>query len=171
MSTSTTSKIEDYLLYIIPVAVALAGFNWANLIPGDPNGFFTAIVFGFLAKLLIGVQQNGFGSWEDVIPTLVIVLGFLSTALSANPVYLSYGTVIGFVVKALGYFSDSTHPVEDLLLAVGAFLALYGVYTGNPTIQNAGALLALVGKTVPSLGTSPTSVHAPVPSSAPAAPT
>lgn len=174
-----STEIEDILPYAIPVVVALAGFNWSSLIPGDNNAILTGVAFGFLAKFLIGIQTNGLSSWEDWIPTLTISLGFLATSLSANPQYLAYGTIVGFVVKALGYFSDTSHPVEDLMLAVGAFLMLYGQYTNNQELVGAGSLLALVGKTAPSLGTSaPMPAMAkkapalpPTPSPAPAPPT
>jgi hypothetical protein len=153
MSSVPNSKtVEDYAAYAVPIAVALAGFNWSTLIPGNNNPFLVGVAFGFLAKFLVGIQQNGIKSWEDTIPTVSLTLGFLATSLAANPDYLAYGTVLGFVVKALGYFSDKTHPVEDALLAVGAFLTLYGTYAGKGEVQSAGVLLSLIGKTIPSLG-------------------
>jgi len=162
----TVQTIEDYLVYLVPVFVALAGFNWASLIPGDNNAFLTGIIFGFLAKLLVGIQQDGWDSWQDWIPTALIVFTFLATALSSNPNYLYYGSVCGFIVKALGYFQkDPTtgkypNPTEDILLAVGAFLTLYGLYIGNADIANSGALLSLIGKTVPSIGATLSSTSA-----------
>jgi hypothetical protein len=151
-TTISSLPLEDLLTYGIPIAVALASFSWSSLIPGDDNAFFTAIAFGFLAKFLVGLQQNGWSDWEDLVPTITLSLGFLATTLSANPQFLEYGTIIGFIVKALGMFA-SGYNLEDLLLAIGAFLALYGAYVGNQEIVSAGALFALVGKSIPSLAT------------------
>lgn len=170
MSTTTalTTKIEDWLPYLLPVVVALAGFNWASILPGTNNPFLVAVAFGFLAKFLVGIEQNGWKSWEDWIPTLIISIGFLSTILATNADYLAYATVLGFVVKALGTFDLSTPSsyLEDGILAVGAFLILYGTYRADPigaTLVGFGSLLALIGKTIPSIGVPATPSLAPAP--------
>lgn len=181
MSTTTPAswqvQLEDALPYLIPIAVALAGYNWASLIPGDNEAFLTGIAFGFLAKFLIGIQQNGLTSWEDLIPTFVIALTFLAVSFSSNPDYIGYGTAIALVVKALGYFTppiQSSQALEDLLLAVGAFLVGWGTYVGNAELATVGGLLALIGKTVPSMTTASAkpppspAVPAPAPAAAPA---
>jgi hypothetical protein len=161
-------QLEDALPYIIPIVVALAGYNWSSLLPGDNNAFLTGVAFGFLAKFLIGIQQNGISSWEDTVPTIILVLSFLSTALSSNPQYLEYGVPIGFIVKALGAL-QSGYNIEDLILALSAFMMLYGAYISNAELVSVGALLALIGKTVPSMTTT-TPTPAPVtPTPAPAA--
>ena len=172
-SSAISVKIEDALVYAIPFVVALSGFNWASLIPGTTNAFFTAITLGFLAKFLVGIQQNGWSSWEDWIPTLSISLGFVAQTLSSDPNYLYAATVIGFIVKSLGYFTDTGEigGIEDLFLGGGAFLIAYGAYISNPGLVSLGTLLALVGKTVPSVagGTTPTSPATvpPVPTTSP----
>jgi len=143
-------QLEDALPYIIPVVVALAGYNWSSLIPGDNASFLTGVAFGFLAKFLIGIQQNGISSWEDVVPTVVLALSFLATAFSSNPQYIQYGVPIGFIVKALGMFQTG-YNIEDVILALSSFLMLYGAYAGNGELEALGALLALIGKTVPSM--------------------
>jgi len=163
----TTQTIEDWLTWFIPIAVSLAGFNWASLVPGTNNPFLIAVAFGFAAKFLTGLVQNGWKSWEDLIPTITISLGFLVTVFSANPQYLAYGTAIGFIVKALGVFqkqSDGTYGniVEDVLLFVGGLLISWGTAVGNQEIAAAGALLSLVGKTAPSIGASLKTSVAPV---------
>jgi len=169
----TSKNIEDILTWLVPIAVSLAGFNWSGILPGV-NGFFAALAFGFLAKFLVGIQQNGWSSWEDLVPTVILALAFITEALSANPNYLYYGTVIGFVVKALGYFSDKTHPIEDIFLALGAFLVLYGTARGDAigsTLASVGALIALIGKSIPSIAIpgTPTPAPTPVPAPTPAA--
>jgi len=160
MSTSSTGglgsifnakTLEDWLPWFISVTVALAGFRWSSLIPGT-NSILVAAAFGFLAKFLTGIAQNGWDAWEDWVPTLIISLGFLGTALESSPDYVVAGTVIGFLVKALGSFqTPSSTWIEDAMLAVGAFLIAYGQYANYPTLVSIGALIALIGKTVPSI--------------------
>ena len=38
---------------------------------------------------------------EDVLPLLITILGGVATALSADPQYVIYGTVVGVLVKYL----------------------------------------------------------------------
>jgi hypothetical protein len=174
MSNTTTtqnlyiSTLEDWLPYLVPIFVAFAGFNWATLIPGNNNPVLVAAAFGFLAKFLYGLQQTLSSNpaptnttlWEDIAGSIGVGLGVITTVLTADPDYLIAGTVIGFVAKALGYFQTG-NLAEDLLLAVGAFLIAYGGWTGNAEIVSAGSLIAVVGKTAPSLGAALAPMNAP----------
>jgi hypothetical protein len=152
-----TTNAEDILPYAIPISVALASFNWATLFPPPGyNPFLVATAFGFLAKLLVGVQQNGWKSWEDWIPSLIIGFGFLAATLATYPNYLAYATFFGFLVKALGTLQAKSESgyIEDGILAIGAIVIAYGTYSNNAEVVSVGALLALIGKTIPSLATS-----------------
>lgn len=157
-----TSKFEDFLPYLIPLFASFAGFNWSALL-SNSNPYVVAIAFGFMAKLLYGIQQNGLKNWEDVIPTLIIGLGFLVTMFNSNPNYLAYGTVLGFIVKALATFqaNSASGYLEDGILSLGGLLIAYGTYSGNVEIASMGALFSLVGKTVPSFASTP-SIPSPI---------
>ena len=149
------TDLEDVLPYLIPIFAGLAGYNWSSLIPGTNSPFLIGTAFGFLAKFLIGIQQDGWSSWEDWIPTLSISFGFLVTALGADPTYLPYSIAFGFFVKALGVVQANTAsgPVEDGFLGVGALLIAWGTYRADAigaTLVSLGALLSLIGKTIPS---------------------
>ena len=179
MSTNTnilTNTLEDWLPYLVPIFIALGGFNWASIIPGNNNPILVAVTFGFLAKFLYGLQQTlssnpkptGTTLWEDVAASLAIGLGVVATGLSSDPNYLEAGTIAGFLVKALGYFSTGNLS-EDLALAAGAILILIGAYTGNAELVSAGSLIALVGKTIPSLGAA-AAITTPATSTPPATP-
>lgn len=170
-SVPTFKKIEDYLLSLLPLITALAGFQWGGIIPGT-TGFLVGVFLGAFAKFLIGLSQDPtIKNWEDLVPLIVITLGFISTTLSANPQFLEVGTIIGFIVKALGYFTagGTSTLVEDAFLIIGAFLMLYGAFIGNPQVVDAGALLGIIGKSFPGIAgatkLTPT-VSAPTPTSA-----
>lgn len=165
---------EDYILFLTPIVAAAAGFNWSGLIPGS-SGFLVGVFVGALAKTLIGLGQN-IKSWEDWLAAIILGLGFVSTALLApgNPQYLTWGTIIGLFVKALGYFTDTkSNPIEDVVLAIGTIMAGYGAYIGNSELLNAGLLFGLIGKSMPSIGTGGAAgspAPGPAPASAPAPP-
>jgi hypothetical protein len=151
--------VEDWLLFLIPIIGLLAGFNWGGLIPGA-SGLIVGIAIGSLAKTLIGLGQTPhLSNWEDWFSLITTFLGFLGTAFSANPLFLVYGTIIGLLLKSLGFIKAGLN-VEDIMLALGALIAGYGQLSGNPALLNAGLLIGIIGKTMPSLGTngSPTTL-------------
>lgn len=172
MSTAVNSKtIEDHFLLFVPLITALAGFQWSGIIPGT-DGFLTGVFLGAFAKFAIGFAQNPHPkNWEDWLPLLILSLSFTATAFASSPTFLTYGTVLGFAVKALGYFqpgdaSNKSQLVEDVFLATGAFIALYGAFAGNTALTNAGILLGIVGKAFPSIGTGSISTQTAAPATA-----
>jgi len=142
------------MLFLVPIVSALAGFEWHGLIPGAA-GFVVGVAVASLAKTLIGLGQRPYNNWEDWISFVVTLLGFLGTGLSANPAFLTDATIIGLFVKALGFLQTGL-TVEDIILAIGSLLAGYGAFIGNMEIVNAGLLLSIVGKSIPSIGTNGT---------------
>lgn len=158
MSTATTNgvvttrTIEDWLVFVTPVIVALAGFDWSGVLPGT-SAFVTAAVLGALAKFLVGLGQNPhIKNWEDWIPLIVIGLSALATNLSADPRFVTYGLYLGLAVKALPMLQEGLN-IEDVLLLVGTLLAGIGQLSGHAQLASLGLVVALVGKTLPSIGT------------------
>lgn len=152
MSLQQPKTAEDWILFLTPIIAALAGFNWGGIIPGA-SGFIVGVFIGALAKTLIGLGQNPhFQNYEDFVAAAILFLGFLATAFSANPQFLTWGTILGLVVKALGFLQSGLN-VEDVFLAIGALIAGYGAISGNAQLTNAGLLLGLIGKAMPSIGT------------------
>jgi hypothetical protein len=163
---------EDVLTWAVPLTSALAGFNFSTLFPGT-NSILVAAVFGFLAKFLVGLQQTlqnyyaaaekqklsvllkNYTFWEDLIPVIAIALGAFAQALQSNYNWLAYATVIGFIAKALGHWgkNNESGALEDFLLALGAIVLGIGTAESNPTLVSLAALISLIGKTIPSIGT------------------
>ena len=156
MSTLTAPKTtEDWILFLTPIASAGAGFSWGGLIPGA-SGFLVGAFVAALAKTLIGLGQNPhLSNWEDAIPAAILFLGFLGTSFSSNVDFLTWGTIAGFLVKALGFFKRGIN-IEDGLLAAGALIAGFGALTGHTGLLNAGLLIGIIGKSIPSIGSQTT---------------
>jgi len=169
------NNYEDVLTWAVPLTSALAGFNFSTLFPGT-NSALVAAVFGFLAKFLVGIQQTlqkyyadvqqanqkpkpsvllkNYKFLEDLIPVIAIALGAFAQGLQANSNWLAYATVIGFLAKALGHFgtNNESGALEDLLLGLGAAVLAYGTWVNNSSLIGLAALISLIGKTIPSIG-------------------
>jgi ABC-type xylose transport system permease subunit len=146
-------KLEDWILFLTPIIVGLAGSGLAqNLIPGVP-GLLVGVVIGVLAKTLIGIGQNFKANYEDVLSFIITFIGLLGSALSGYPQFIVYGTVLGLIAKALPSLSNGLNP-EDLLLTLGAIIAGIGASFGLHNLESVGLLLSVLGKSLPSLGSS-----------------
>jgi tetrahydromethanopterin S-methyltransferase subunit F len=158
----TAKTVEDWLLFLAPIIGGAAGLDWGGIIPGM-SGFLVGALFASLSKSIIGLGQNLHGNYEDGLSFAITFLGTLATVFSANMSYAVYGLIIGFFVKALGMLKPTIDPttgksvsginIEDLLLAAGAIIAGFAQLTGNPIAVNAGLLIAIIGKALPSIGT------------------
>ena len=149
------ARLEDYLLAGLPLLTALVGFDWTQVGLTGASGFLVGVAIASLAKALLSLGQNPtWRSWDDVLLFVFTLFGILAAALSANPNYILYGTVLGFIAKASNVFQNGFN-IEDALLFVGAFLAAYGQYFGHPALASIGLLIGTIGKALPSLGSAP----------------
>jgi hypothetical protein len=155
------NNYEDVLTWAVPLTSALAGFNFSGLFP-HTNPVLVATAFGFLAKFLVGLQKTLQSSKntlpalaEDLAPLIAIALGAFAQALQSDSNWLAYATAFGFFAKALGHLgpNNDSGALEDLLLGLGALLLAYGTAVNNTTLVSLAALVSLIGKTIPSIGT------------------
>jgi hypothetical protein len=180
MSTSTlklpvisASTIEDYIPLVTLIISAADNAQLSTIVPGVP-GFLLGVFIGGLSKALIGIAQSIQAGQkptpEDILQAVITFLGAAGTLLSANPQFLIYGTVFGWLVKSLG-FLQSGFNVEDGLLAAASLLTLAGTYFGVPAALAVGSFLMVISKTLPSIGTdgaagNPNAATTPAPASA-----
>jgi hypothetical protein len=175
MSTTTggialPKTVEDWILFLTPLITAAAGFSWGGIVPGA-SGFLVAAVLASLSKALIGLGQNPHPSnWEDWFLFIFSFLGFLATAFSADPTFMVYGLVIGLIVKSFGGIASLGFSIEDIVLAIGAFMAGIGQLLDKPEIVTVGLLISILGKALPSIGTAGTPTTVNITTTAPASP-
>jgi len=152
LQASLPKTTEDWILFITPLIGGLAGLDWGGLVPGV-SGFLLGLTIASMSKTLIGLGQNFHPSnYEDLLSFISTFLGFLGTGFTANPQFVTWGLIIGFLVKALGIVQTGLN-IEDVILAIGTVVAGIAQVTGNTHLVTAGLLLAVIGKALPSIGT------------------
>ena len=162
MSTTTTptlpvisaKTIEDYIPLLVLALSAADNAQLSTLVPGIP-GYFIGVFVGALAKSLIGIgqaiQAGQTPAFEDILQAALTFLGAAGTAFSANPQYLLYGTIAGWLGKSLGMFQSGLN-IEDALLAASSLLTLAGAYFSVTDATTLGSFLMVLSKSLPSIG-------------------
>ncbi len=167
MSTNTpvtifsSQKIEDLLLLSAPFIIALANSNIVQVVPNN-LGFVLGVAVASIAKAVAGLQKSA-SSYEDLLAFVITATGVAGTLLTANADFIVFGTILGFIAKALPSMAGGLNP-EDGLLTIGAVLAAIGAFYTIPALSDFGFLLGAWGKAIPSLA-----IPAPVPTPAPVA--
>jgi hypothetical protein len=149
----TKDTTEDWLLFLVPFLTGSGGtavLQLAGLVPGL-SGFAVGASIGALSKALVGLGQNPkLANWEDWLLFVSVFLGYLSAAFANKPELVAWGTIIGFIAKALPSLKDGINP-EDVLLLLGSIIAGVGLWQSNAILMNFGILLSVAGKSLPSI--------------------